>query len=63
MRAGNRGSERQCERVLASHVTVTDPVHDRAREAARALASVPKVIDTGVEVRDLSIYDRATGAA
>ena len=27
------------ERVLASHVTVTDPAHDRAREAARALAS------------------------
>jgi len=50
-------------RVLASHVTVTDPVHDRAREAARALACLPKVADTGVEVRDLSVYDRATGAA
>jgi len=50
-------------RVLASHVTVTDPVHDRAREAARALASVPKVAEVGVEVRDLAVYDRATGAA
>lgn len=51
------------ERVLASHVTVTDPDHDRAREAARVLATAPKVIDTGVEVRDLAVYDRATGAA
>jgi len=51
------------ERVLAAHVTVTDPVHDRAREAARALAGAPKP-DTGeVEVRDLAVYDRATGAA
>jgi transposase len=51
------------ERVLASHVTVTDPVHDRAREAARTLASMPKVAEVGVEVRDLAVYDRATGAA
>jgi transposase len=51
------------ERVLASHVTVTDPVHDRAREAARALASAPKVAEVGVEVRDLAVYDRVTGAA
>jgi len=51
------------ERVLASHVTVTDPAHDRAREAARALAAAPKAIDDGVEVRDLAVYDEATGAA
>lgn len=53
------------DRVLATHVTVTDPAHDRAREAARALASVPKpAVDTDdVQVRDLSVYDRATGAA
>jgi hypothetical protein len=50
-------------RVHASHVTVTDPAHDKAREAARALASIPKGVDTGVELRDLSVYDRATGAA
>jgi len=51
------------DRVLATHVTVTDPVHDRAREAARALAGAP-VPDTGeVELRDLGVYDRATGAA
>ena len=51
------------ERVLASHVTATDPVHDRARVAARALASAPKPTADEVEVRDLSVYDRATGAA
>lgn len=51
------------DRVLASHVTVTDPAHDRARVAARALAAAPAP-DTGeVEVRDLGVYDRATGAA
>jgi len=52
------------DRVLASHVTVTDPAHDRAREAARALAAAPKpTVHTDVEVRDLAVYDRATGAA
>jgi transposase len=52
------------ERVLASHVTVTDPAHDRAREAARAAAGVPNRDDADqVEVRDLAVYDRATGAA
>jgi hypothetical protein len=51
------------ERVLARHVTVTDPVHDRAREKARALAGVPKPSNDEVEVRSLAIYDRATGAA
>ncbi len=52
------------DRALASHVTVTDPAHDRAREAARALAAAPKpTIPTDVEVRDLTVYDRATGAA
>ena len=52
------------QRVLASHVTVTDPVHDRARSMARALAGGPKPADTEeVEVRDLAVYDRATGAA
>ena len=51
------------ERVLATHVTLTDPAHDRARVAARALASAPTPIPDEVEVRDLSVYDRATGAA
>jgi hypothetical protein len=52
------------DRVLASHVTVTDPAHDRARRAARALAGMARPADTGeVEVRDLAVYDQATGAA
>jgi len=51
------------ERVLASHVTITDPVHDRAREAARALAGAPKLFGDEVEVRNLAVYDRVTGAA
>ena len=52
------------DRVLASHVTVTDPAHDRAREAARAQASAPKpLVGSDVEIRDLSVYDRVTGTA
>jgi hypothetical protein len=52
------------DRVLASHVTITDPAHDAAREAARALASAPRpMVGSDVEVRDLCVYDRATGAA
>jgi hypothetical protein len=51
------------ERVLASHVTITDPAHDRAREAARALRSGPRPASDEVEVRDLAVYDRVTGAA
>lgn len=51
------------ERVLASNVTVTDPAHDRAREAARALAGAPRRSSEEVEVRDLAVYDRISGAA
>jgi len=51
------------DRVLAHHVTVTDPLHDRAREAARALAEAPKAKSDEVEVRNLAIYDEMTGAA
>jgi transposase len=53
------------QRVLASHVTVTDPAHDKARKAARALAEAPKatVDSSEVEQRDLADYDAATGAA
>ncbi len=52
------------ERAWASHVTVTDPAHDRARQAARALAGAPAPADAGeVEVRNLAVYDQATGAA
>lgn len=51
------------DRVLASHVTMTDPAHDRAREAARALAAPKPTVGSDVEVRDLAVYDRATGVA
>jgi hypothetical protein len=51
------------DRVLAKHVTVTDPAHDRARIAARALAAAPRpAADDGqVQVRDLAVYDQITG--
>ncbi len=49
------------DRVLARHVTLTDPVHDRAREAARARSGATRAASTDVEVRDLGVYDRATG--
>jgi hypothetical protein len=49
------------DRTLARHVTLTDPAHDRAREAARALAGRPTTAEE-VEVRDLAVYDRVTGA-
>jgi transposase len=53
------------ERVLAKHVTVTDPAHDAARRARAELARlpVPEPADTEVEQRDLSDYDRALGVA
>jgi hypothetical protein len=51
------------ERVLASHVTVTDSAHDRARAAARASARALRPSETDVEVRNLAVYDEATGAA
>lgn len=52
-------------RVFASHVTVTDPVHDEARRRLRGRAPVD--FDTAdaasgeVPVRDLADYDRALG--
>ncbi len=52
-------------RSWARHRTLTDPEHDRARERLRGarslVASAPMSDD--VEVRDLSVYDRATGVA
>lgn len=54
------------ERVLAKHVTVTDPAHDAARRARAELAGLPATADdeeTTVEMRDLADYDRALGVA
>ena len=49
-------------RSWAKHRTVTDVDHERARTVMRALAAA-LADDDDVEVRDLSVYDRATGVA
>ena len=49
-------------RSWARHRTVTDPDHERARTVMRAFAQALSE-DDDVEVRDLSVYDRATGVA
>jgi transposase len=50
-------------RSWAKHRTITDPEHDRARIIMRAFAAAVAEDDDAVEVRDLSVYDRATGVA
>lgn len=52
------------DRVLAEHVTVTDPAHDAARRARAAQPRLPGHDGSGgpaVAVRDLADYDRAFG--
>ena len=50
------------QRSWAKHRTITDPAHELARKTMRATVTIP-ADGHEVEVRDLSIYDRATGAA
>lgn len=51
-------------RSWAKHRTVTDPIHDRARrELIGAHRHIAAQDASDVEVRDLSVYDRATGVA
>ena len=52
-------------RSWARHRVLTDPDHDTARKALRAAraAVTADVEDDAVEVRDLSVYDHATGVA
>jgi len=52
-------------RSWAKHRTITDPEHDKARAEMRAARlDVPQnPSDNDVEVRDLSVYDQATGVA
>jgi len=50
-------------RSWARHRTVTDPAHELARKVMRAFAAAVADDDHDVEVRDLSVYDRATGVA
>jgi transposase len=49
-------------RSWARHRTITDPDHEQAGKIMRALAAAV-ADDEDVEVRDLSVYDRATGVA
>ena len=52
------------QRLLAKHRhACTDPAHDRARERCPALGGAHRGLDDEVEVRDLSVYDQATGVA
>ena len=48
-------------RSWARNRTITDPAHDLARKAMQATATPS--CDDDVELADLSVYDRATGAA
>lgn len=52
-------------RSWAKHRTITDPVHDAARDLMRAtrLHAPTTPLGDEVEVRDLAVYDRATGVA
>ncbi len=50
-------------RSWARHRTVTDPAHELARKVMRAFAAAVADDHHDVEVRDLSVYDRATGVA
>jgi hypothetical protein len=50
-------------RCWAKHQTITDPTHELAAKIMRAFdLSVPDH-DDGVELRDLSVYDRLGGTA
>jgi len=49
-------------RSWAKHRTITDPAHELARKVMRVFAAAVADNDD-VELRDLSVYDRATGVA
>lgn len=50
-------------RSWARHQTITDPDHTQAGRELRAFIDRRSVTDDDVEIRDLSVYDRATGVA
>ncbi len=50
-------------RSWARHRTLTDLLHERARKVMRAAAAAVAQGGDDVEVRDLAVYDRATGVA
>ena len=50
-------------RCLAKHQSLLAPEHARVLRAMRAEARAAEAFSGEVEVRDLSVYDRATGVA
>ena len=50
-------------RSWARHRTITDPAHEIARKVMNVFAAALADDHDDVEVRDLSVYDRATGVA
>ena len=50
-------------RCWAKHRTITDPTHELAAKVMRAFELAVPDDDDGVEVRDLSVYDRLGGTA
>ena len=50
-------------RSWARHRTITDPAHELARKVMRIVAAAVADNNDDVEVRDLTVYDRATGVA
>jgi hypothetical protein len=48
-------------RSWARHRTITDPAHEQARREMQRFAVKAAADDGEVEVRDLSVYDRALG--
>jgi hypothetical protein len=50
-------------RSWAKHRTITDPAHELARKVMRIFAAAVADNNDDVEVRDLTVYDRATGVA
>jgi hypothetical protein len=51
------------QRSWAKHRTITDPAHELARKVMRIFAAAVADATDDVEVRDLAVYDRATGVA
>jgi transposase len=50
-------------RCLAKHQSLLQPEHARVLRAMRAEARIADTVAAEVEMRDLSVYDRATGVA
>jgi hypothetical protein len=51
------------DRSWARHRTITDPAHDEARRQMHRFAAQATPAGEDVEIRDVSVYDRALGVA